>query len=248
MTPLTFYPVFHFCSTSSVDSEDEWSLWAYQTLSIIWFRLPWVLWLGNNCTYLFLFLFHCGVLWIILNTFSRLYGNSQTPMIIIKPDLVIKWANSNLVLHRVREHLCVFLRVPASSCIFTFLNIRVIVLESLNMHCVCDCVTGESAAEERHIYAGVWLGMETAIIFLLAEKKKKKSPQTFSHLFSFSSLFSILHSLFSVLPLSFCITYKGSRFLQNEATYGRYANEITARGLEWDTIYPKSWLSIMAGD
>lgn len=30
-------------------------------------------------------------------------------MIIIKPDLVIKWANSNLVLHRVREHLCVFL-------------------------------------------------------------------------------------------------------------------------------------------
>lgn len=34
----------------------------------------------------------------------------------------------------------------------------------------------------------------------------------------------------------------------NEATNGKYANENSAAGLEWDTIYPKSWLSIMARD
>lgn len=81
------------------------------------------------------------------------------------------------------------------------------------------------------------------------EKKEKEEAQTFPLPFSSSSLFSILHSLSSPqlphgvslpLSLSFCITYKGSRFLQNEATYGRYANEIIAHGLERDTIYPKS--------
>ena len=174
-------------------------------------------------------------------------------MIIIKPDLVIKWANSNLVLHRVREHLCVFLCSLTSPYIFTFLNILVTVLESLDMHMHCVrvwlCVSGERAAEERHIYGKVWLGMETAIIFLLARKEEEKKTQTFppSILFLLLILYLAL-TLFGFLPLSFCITYKGSRFLQNEATYGRYANEIIARGLEWDTIYPKSWLSIMAGD
>lgn len=126
-------------------------------------------------------------------------------MIIIKPDLVIKWANSNLVLHRVREHLCVFLRFPAPPYVFTFLNI--LGLESLNMHvhCVCEAVwQGESAAEERHIYKDVWLGMETAIIFLLAKRRRrKKHTQTFPHPFSFSSLFSILHSLCSASPSLF---------------------------------------------
>lgn len=169
-------------------------------------------------------------------------------MIIIKPDLVIKWANSNLVLHRVREHLCVF---PVSPHIFTFLNILVMVLVSLNIYmrcaCVCVCVSVESAAEEMHILkVFVWAWRLLSSFFLQREKKKTKKThtQTFPHPF----FLYLALTLFSSLPLSFCITYKGSRFLQNEATYGRYANEIIARGLEWDTIYPKSWLSIMAGD
>lgn len=136
-------------------------------------------------------------------------------MIIIKPDLVIKWANSNLVLHRVREHFCVFLCVPTSPYIFIFLNILVIVLESLNtrMHCVCVSVwqrvtVCQGKVLQRkgiYIYRNVCLGMETAIIFLLA-KKKKKNPQTFPHPFSFSSLFSILHLLCSAFSLSLSVS------------------------------------------
>lgn len=84
--------------------------------------------------------------------------------------------------------------------------------------------------------------METAIILLLAKKRGAKKKHT-NILPSILFLLLILYlalPLFASLPLSFCITYKGSCFLQNEATCGRYANEIMARGLEWDTIYPKS--------
>lgn len=103
---------------------------------------------------------------------------------------------------------------------------------------MCVCVRGKCCRGNAHIES-VCLGMETAIIFLLAKRKKedkKTHTQTFPHPF----FLYLALTLFSSLPLSFCITYKGSRFLQNEATYGRYANEIIARGLEWDTIYPKS--------
>lgn len=100
---------------------------------------------------------------------------------------------------------------------------------------------GESAAVEKHIYESVWLGMEAAIIFLLAKKEEKKNHKHSPiHSLSLPYSLSCTHSLQLSPSLSFCITYKGSRFLQNEATYGRYANEIIARGLEWDTIYPKS--------
>lgn len=81
--------------------------------------------------------------------------------------------------------------------------------------------------------------METAIILLLAKKEEKKTNILPSILFLLLILYLAL-PLFGSLPRSFCITYKGSCFLQNEATCGRYANEIIARGLEWDTIYPKS--------
>lgn len=121
--------------------------------------------------------------------------------------------------------------------------------------CICDCVSRESAAEERHIYERVWLGMEAAIIFWQKKKKRrggrgrrKKHKHSPIHSLSLPYSLSCTRSLQLSPSLSFCITYKGSRFLQNEATYGRYANEIIARGLEWDTIYPKSWLSIMTGD
>ena len=121
-------------------------------------------------------------------------------MIIIKPDLVIKWANSNLVLHRVREHLCVC--VPLCSR----LSIRLYISEytcdwagefecahALN---VCVCVFGESAAEERHIYRAVWLGMETAIIFLLGKKQKRKNTNIPP------SILFLLLILYLALPLS----------------------------------------------
>lgn len=101
-------------------------------------------------------------------------------MIIIKPDLVIKWANSNLVLHRVREHLCVF---PVSPHIFTFLNILVMVLVSLNiyMRCACVCVRGKCCRGNAHIES-VCLGMETAIIFLLAKRKKEDKKHTHTNI------------------------------------------------------------------
>lgn len=115
-------------------------------------------------------------------------------MIIIKPDLVIKWANTNLVLHRVREHLCVFLRIPVSPYIFTFLNILVIVLESLclNMHthCVCVCVSGESAAEEKHIWEGL---VQHGDCYHLPSGKKKKKKKKHKH--SPINSFSPPHSL-----------------------------------------------------
>lgn len=82
--------------------------------------------------------------------------------------------------------------------------------------------------------------METAIIFLLAKKEEEKNTNIPPSILFLLLILYLALTLFSFLPLSFCITYKGSRFLQNEATYGRYANEIIARGLEWDTIYPKS--------
>lgn len=82
--------------------------------------------------------------------------------------------------------------------------------------------------------------METAIIHLLAKKEEKKTNILPSILFLLLILYLAL-LLFGSLSLApFCITYKGSCFLLNEATCGRYANEIMARGLEWDTIYPKS--------
>lgn len=133
-------------------------------------------------------------------------------MIIIKPDLVIKWANSNLVLHRVREHFCVFLCVPASPYIFIFLNILVIVLESLNthMHCVCvtacDCVSGKSAAEERHIYIQECLLRHGDCYHLPSGKKEEKKAHKHSHPFSFFSLFSILHLLCSAFSLSLSVS------------------------------------------
>lgn len=135
--------------------------------------------------------------------------------------------------------------VPLCSFVSICLNFCIYVCLCLNMHMHCVWFRGK-VLQRKRIYGKVWLGMEAAVIFLLAEKEEGKKTQTFPHPFSFSFLFSILLSLSSAL--SFCITYKGSRFLQNEAMYGRYANEINARGLEWDTIYPKSWLSIMAGD
>lgn len=178
------------------------------------------------------FFLHCDEHWEILNTFQRLYGNSQTPMIIIKPDLVIKWANSNLVLHRVREHLCVFL------CVFMHPYVAKYTWCMRVSKCTSIlCVYFRRKSSHTGIFAQACSHPSSG------KKRKQKNTQTLPHPFSFSSLFSIFCT-----PLSFCITYKGSRFLQNEATYGRYANEITARGLEWDTIYPKSWLSIMAGD
>lgn len=102
-------------------------------------------------------------------------------MIIIKPDLVIKWANSNLVLHRVREHLCVFLRRLRTSLHFwIYLWLRVWICTCIVR--VCDrgkCCRGK-ADIYIYIYGDVWLGMETAIIFLLAKKaegkKHKHSP------------------------------------------------------------------------
>lgn len=119
-------------------------------------------------------------------------------MIIIKPDLVIKWANSNLVLHRVREHLCVFLRFPASPYIFIFVNILGIVLESLNMHmhCVCDCVCQGKVLQRKGIYIRECLVRHGDCYHLPSGKKRRrKKTQTFPHPFSFSSLFSILHSV-----------------------------------------------------
>lgn len=124
-------------------------------------------------------------------------------MIIIKPDLVIKWANSNLVLHRVREHLCVF---PVSPHIFTFLNILVMVLVSLNiyMRCACVCVSGESAAEEMHILkVFVWAWRLLSSFFLQREKKKTKKH---THKHSPIHSFSISHSLSSALSLSLSVS------------------------------------------
>lgn len=171
-------------------------------------------------------------------------------MIIIKPDLVIKWANSNLVLHRVREHLCVF---PVSPHIFTFLNILVMVLVSLNIYmrcaCVCVCVCQGKVLQRKCTYWKCLFGHGDCYhLSSCKEKKRRQKKKTHTQTLPHPFFLYLALTLFSSLPLSFCITYKGSRFLQNEATYGRYANEIIARGLEWDTIYPKSWLSIMAGD
>lgn len=191
-------------------------------------------------------------------------------MIIIKPDLVIKWANSNLVLHRVRERRrCVFLRVPAPSYIFIFLNFLFDCARQSLIVCMRERVREKEREGEREtVCQGKKVlqrkGTDTHIFIYTQRnvclgigdcyhpppgKKEENTHKHSPHPFSFSSLFSILHLLCSApCLLPFCITYKGSCFLQNEATYGRYANEIIARGLEWDTIYPKSWLSIMAGD
>ncbi len=91
------------------------------------------------------------------------------------------------------------------------------------------------------------------LIFIILSLALSLSPQCQPTLFSKFSLLSALFlspiSLFVLsLSLSFpllslCISYKGSRQYaspENEATNGKYANESSAAGLEWDTIYPKS--------
>lgn len=68
---------------------------------------------------------------------------------------------------------------PVSPHIFTFLNILVMVLVSLNiyMRCACVCVRGKCCRGNAHIES-VCLGMETAIIFLLAKRKKEDKKHT----------------------------------------------------------------------
>lgn len=91
------------------------------------------------------------------------------------------------------------------------------------------------------------------LIFIILSFALSLSPQCQPTLFSKFSLLSALFlspiSLFVLsLSLSFpllslCISYKGSRQYaspENEAMHGKYANESSAAGLEWDTIYPKS--------
>lgn len=122
------------------------------------------------------------------------------------------------------------------------------VLEYAHTLCVCVCVRGKCCRGKAYMgrFGSAWRLLSSSF-WQKEEEEKKNTNIPPSILFLLLILYLAL-TLFSFLPLSFCITYKGSRFHQNEATYGRYANEIIARGLEWDTIYPKSWLSIMAGD
>lgn len=109
--------------------------------------------LGVMMPICYLFLFLRVVLWEILNTFQRLCGNSQTPMIIIRPDLVIKQANSNLVLHRVREHLFMWLCVS----IYLYISKYTCPCEveiALLFVCVCQ---EKSAAEEKTLVLEILL-------------------------------------------------------------------------------------------
>lgn len=114
-------------------------------------------------------------------------------MIIIKPDLVIKWANGNLVVHRVREHLCVFLRVfTASPYVFEY-------------SCDCawefeyahaSCVTGESAAEGKAYGTFAWAWWLLSSSFWQIKRRSNGKTHTHSLTHSlFSSLFSISHSV-----------------------------------------------------
>ena len=139
-------------------------------------------------------------------------------MIIIKPDLVIKWANSNLVLHRVREHLCVFLRAPAAPYIFIFSEYACDCaweFECAYALCVCVCVwerereTGcqGKVLRRKGIYIRECLPRHGDWNHLPSGKKEElKKTQTFPHPFSFSSLFSILHSLCSAFSLSLSVS------------------------------------------
>lgn len=132
--------------------------------------------------------------------------------------------------------------VPPSPPIFRFQNILWIVRE-----CVCQ----GKVLQRKGIYWEDCLLRHGDCYHPPPGKKKrngKKNPNILPSILFLLLILYLALPLFGSLPLSFCIIYKGSCFLQNEATCGRYANEIIARGLEWDTIYPKSWLSIMAGD
>lgn len=129
-------------------------------------------------------------------------------MIIIKPDLVIKWANSNLVLHRVREHLCVF---PVSPHIFTFLNILVMVLVSLNIYmrcaCVCVCVlVCQGKVLQRKCTYWKCLFGHGDCYHLSSCKEKKRRQKTHTHKHSPIHSFSISHSLSSALSLSLSVS------------------------------------------
>lgn len=102
-------------------------------------------------------------------------------MIIIKPDLVIKWANSNLVLHRVREHLCVF---PVSPHIFTFLNILVMVLVSLNiyMRCACVCVCQGKVLQRKCTYWECLFGHGDCYHLSSCKEKKRRQKNTHTNI------------------------------------------------------------------
>lgn len=72
--------------------------------------------------------------------------------------------------------------------------------------CVNVCVSGESAAEERHILREKCLLRHGDCYHPPSGKKKRRKKQTFSHPFSFSSLFSILHFLCSALSLALSVS------------------------------------------
>lgn len=104
-------------------------------------------------------------------------------MIIIKPDLVIKWANSNLVLHRVREHLCVF---PVSPHIFTFLNILVMVLVTSNIYmrcaCVCVCVCQAKVLQRKCTYWKCLFGHGDCYHLSSCKEKKRRQKNTHTNI------------------------------------------------------------------
>lgn len=104
-------------------------------------------------------------------------------MIIIKPDLVIKWANSNLVLHRVREHLCVF---PVSPHIFTFLNILVMVLVTSNIYmrcaCVCVCVCQGKVLQRKCTYWKCLFGHGDCYHLSSCKEKKRRQKNTHTNI------------------------------------------------------------------
>lgn len=101
-------------------------------------------------------------------------------MIIIKPDLVIKWANSNFVLPRVRVHLCVFLRHHQSLDSRIYFGL-----------CANVCVRGKCCRGKAYIERTVCLGMETAIILLLAKRRGPKKNPKHSPIHSFSPPYSL---------------------------------------------------------
>lgn len=146
-------------------------------------------------------------------------------MIIIKPDLVIKWANSNLVLHRVRERRrCVFLRVPAPSYIFIFLNFLFDCARQSLIVCMRERVWEKEREGERetvcqgkkccrgkaqthtfiYIYTEECLLRHWRLLSSSSWQKGRKYPQTFppSILFLLLILYLAL-TLFSSLPSPF---------------------------------------------
>lgn len=138
----------------------------------------------------YLFLFLRAVLWEILNTFQRLCGNSQTPMIIIRPDLVIKRANSNLVLHRVRERLFMLLCVSVYPYISKYTRPCEVEFALLF---ICASVR-RKVPQRKSIcpgnFAQAWRLFSSLFWLKKGKQKHKHSP---IHSLS-SSLFSILHS------------------------------------------------------